>query len=149
MPSRQRELPMAIEYVVEPDYFRVMQIGLKRGRLFNSADNEHTTPVIVIDESLAQKYFANSDPIGQYLDFNTNPADLDKIPNPQIVGVVAHVNQWGLDSDAASPLHEQVYFPFAQMPDSIVRRNGLGADVYVRLQGSAAAVVPYATQPDP
>jgi ABC-type lipoprotein release transport system permease subunit len=43
-----------------------------------------------------------SSPIGQYLDFNTNPADPNKIPSPQIVGVVAHVNQWGLDSDAAS-----------------------------------------------
>ena len=142
MPSHERELPMAIEYIVEPDYFKVMQIALKRGRLFTAADNEHAPPVTVIDESLAQKYFPNSDPIGQYLDFNTNPSDLDKIPNPQIIAVVAHVNQWGLDSDAASPLHEQVYFPFAQLPDSIVKRNGLGADVYVRLRASVAAVLP-------
>src|SRR5947209_2599392 len=127
MPSHERELPMAIEYIVEPDYFKVMQIALKRGRLFTAADNEHAPPVTVIDESLAQKYFPNSDPIGQYLDFNTNPSDLDKIPNPQIIGVVAHVNQWGLDSDAASPLHAQVYFPSAQLPDSMLNRTGRGS----------------------
>jgi predicted permease len=142
MPSRQRDLPMAIEYVVEPEYLQVMQIALRRGRFFTAADNEHAPPVVVIDESLAQKYFPDSDPIGQYLDFNTNPADTDKIPNPQIIGVVAHVNQWGLDSDAASPLHAQVYFPFAQVPDSIIKRFGLGTDVYARLRAPVSAVLP-------
>jgi putative ABC transport system permease protein len=142
MPKRQRDLPMAIEYIVEPEYLQVMQIGLKRGRFFTAADNEHAPPVIVIDESLAEKYFPDSDPIGQYLDFNTNPADTDKIPNPQIIGIVAHVNQWGLDSDGADALHTQVYFPFAQIPDSIIRRFGLGSDVYARLRGPVAAVLP-------
>jgi predicted permease len=142
MPKRQRDLPMTIQYIVEPEYLQVMQIGLKRGRFFTAADNEHAPPVIVIDESLAEKYFPDSDPIGQYLDFNTNPADTDKIPNPQIIGIVAHVNQWGLDSDAASPLHAQVYFPFAQTPDSIVKRFGLVGDVYVRLRAPVAAVLP-------
>ncbi len=142
MPKRQRDLPMAIEYIVEPEYLQVMQIGLKRGRFFTTADNEHAPPVIVIDESLAEKYFPDSDPIGQYLDFNTNPADTDKIPNPQIIGVVAHVNQWGLDSDGPSALHAQVYFPFAQIPDSIIKRFGLGSDVYARLRAPVAAVLP-------
>ena len=61
-------------------------------------------PVVVIDESLAEKYFPGQDPIGQYLNLNTDPSERDKVPNPQIVGVVGHVNQWGLDSDAANPL---------------------------------------------
>ncbi len=138
-PSHQSDLPMALVYIVEPDYLRVMQIGLKRGRFFTMADNERAAAVVVIDESLAEKYFAGRDPIGQYLDFNTNPADSDKIPNPQIIGVVAHVNQWGLDADAASPLHEQVYLPFAQIPDTILQRGGLGADVYLRQHGSGTS----------
>ncbi|HZD94125.1 MAG TPA: ABC transporter permease, partial [Candidatus Sulfotelmatobacter sp.] len=111
LPSHQSDFPMAIEYIVEPDYLKVMQIALRRGRFFTLADNEHAPPVVVIDESLAEKYFPNSNPIGQYLTFNTNPTDPDKIPDPQIIGIVAHVNQWGLDSDAASPLHAQVYLP--------------------------------------
>src|SRR6185437_2415549 len=104
-PPHQSELPMALEYVVEPDYLKVMQIPLKRGRFFTAADNEHAPAVAVIDESLAVKYFPDKDPIGQYLDLNINPDDPDKVPNPQIIGVVGHVNQWGLDRDAVSPLH--------------------------------------------
>ena len=73
---------MTIEYDVEPDYLKVMQIPVKRGRFFTAADNEHTAPVVVIDESMAEKYFPDQDPIGQYLDFNTNPSEVDKLPNP-------------------------------------------------------------------
>ncbi|HWF03202.1 MAG TPA: ABC transporter permease [Candidatus Angelobacter sp.] len=139
-PLHQSDLPMSLQYVVEPDYLKVMQIPLKRGRFFTSADNENSQPVIVIDESLAEKYFANRDPIGQYLDFNVDPSDPDKVPNRQIVGVVGHINQWGLDQDAASPLHAQMYLPFAQVPDKEVKRGGLGTEVYLRqhMQGGSS-----------
>jgi predicted permease len=141
-PAHQNDFPMTLEYDVEADYFKVMQIQLKRGRLFTDADNEHAAPVVVIDESFAQKYFPDSDPLGQYLDFNTNPADLDKIPNPQIIGVVAHVNQWGLSIDASAPLHAQVYFPFSQVPDSVIKRLGIGTDVFMRLRAPVSSVLP-------
>jgi predicted permease len=141
-PAHQSDFPMAIEYDVDADYFKVMQIQLKRGRLFTAADNEHAAPVILIDESFAQKYFPDSNPLGQYLDFNTNPADLDKIPNPQIIGVVAHVNQWGLATDAGAPLHAQVYFPSSQAPDSVIKRIGLGGDVFMRLRAPVSSVLP-------
>jgi predicted permease len=133
-PAHQSDLPMALQYVVEPEYLQVMQISLKRGRFFTSADNEHAPAVAVIDESLAEKYFPGQDPIGQYLDLNTNPNDPDKVPNPQIIGVVGHVNQWGLDSDASSPMHAQMYIPFAQVPDKFLKAFGVGGDLFVRTQ---------------
>jgi len=138
-PAHQADLPMAIEYVVEPDYLRVMQIPLKRGRFFTSADNEHSAGVAVIDETFAAKYFPDSDPLGQYLDLNNNPNDPDKAPNPQIIGVVGHVNQWGLDSDDASPLHSQMYFPMAQIPDKDLKMRGLGGTVFIREKTPGAA----------
>jgi ABC-type antimicrobial peptide transport system permease subunit len=46
--------------------------------------------------------------------------------------VVAHVNQWGLDSDAAFPLHAQLYIPIMQVPEQGIKRSGLAAAVYVR-----------------
>jgi predicted permease len=118
---------------VEPDYLKVMQIPVKRGRFFTAADNEHTAPVVVIDESMAEKYFPDQDPIGQYLDFNTSPSE-DKLPNPQIIGIVGHVNQWGLDSDGPGSLHAEVYLPMAQIPDKQLKRGGLGTDIFVRKQ---------------
>lgn len=125
-PSSRSDLPMAVQYVVEPDYLKVMQIPLKRGRFLTTADNEHAPAVAVIDETLAAKYFPGEDPIGKYLDLNLDPDDPDKVPNPQIVGVVGHVNQWGLASDASNPLHEQMYLAIAQIPDKDLKRGGLG-----------------------
>jgi predicted permease len=123
-----------LQYVVEPDYLKVMQIPLKRGRFFNAADNEKAPAVVVIDETLAAKYFPDRDPIGQYLNFNTNPADPDKVPNPQIIGIVGHVNQWGLDNDGPTAMHEQLYLPLAQDPDKDLQRGGLGGDIFLRQQ---------------
>jgi predicted permease len=131
-PARRNEMPMALTYVVEPDYLKTLQIPLKRGRFFTAAENEHASAVVVIDESLAEKYFPGQDPIGQYLDLNTNPEDSDKVPNPRIIGITGHVNQWGLDSDAARPLHAQMYLPFAQIPDKYMSRVAEGTGVYIR-----------------
>jgi predicted permease len=138
-PAHQSDLPMAILYDVEPDYLKVMHVPVKRGHFFTAVDNEHAPAVIVIDETLAAKYFPNQDPIGQYLDFNTNPANPDKVPNPQIIGIVGHVNQWGLDSDGAEALHAQVYLPVAQIPDKDLQRGGLGADVFIRRQAAGGS----------
>jgi len=132
------ELPMTLEYDVEPDYLKTMQVSLKRGRFFTGADNEHASAVAVIDESFSEKYFSGEDPIGHYLDLNADPSNPNKVPNPQIVGVVNHVNQWGLDSDATFPLHAQLYLPMMQTPDSVLKRTGLGGDVYVRTAQSGA-----------
>ncbi|HEX3154345.1 MAG TPA: ABC transporter permease, partial [Candidatus Angelobacter sp.] len=132
-PSKPGDYPMTIEYDVEPDYLKVMQIPVKRGRFFTAADNEHSAPVVVIDESLAKEYFPDQDPIGQYLDFNINPSE-DKLPNPQIIGIVGHVNQWGLDSDGPGSLHAEVYLPMAQIPDKELQRGGFGGDIFLRRQ---------------
>ncbi|HEV7673499.1 MAG TPA: ABC transporter permease [Candidatus Angelobacter sp.] len=134
MPTHQTDLAMAVEYVVEPDYLRVMHIPVKRGRFFTASDNEHAPAVVVIDETLAAKYFPNRDPVGQYLNFNANPANPDKVPNPQIIGIVGHVNQWGLDNDGPGALHAQVYLPLAQTPDKEIQRNGMAAEVFTRQQ---------------
>jgi len=137
-PAHQSELPLALEYLVEPDYLKVMQISLKRGRFFTLADTERTARVAVIDETMAEKYFPGQDPIGQYLDFNSDPSSPDKTPNVQIVGIVGHVNQWGLASDASSPMQAQMYMSFAQISDKDLKQGGLGGDVYVRLKPAGA-----------
>ncbi len=141
-PSNRNDLPMAVQYVVEPEYLKVMQIPLKRGRFFTAADNEHAPAVAVIDESLAAKYFPGEDPIGKYLDLNIDANDPDKVPNPQIIGVVGHINQWGLASDAANPLHEQMYLPIAQITDKERQRRGLGVSVYLLGQKPGSTSLP-------
>ena len=67
-PAHLTDLPMALMYVVEPDYLKTLQIALRRGRFLSDSDNEHAPAVVVIDDTLAEKYFPGQDPIGQYLD---------------------------------------------------------------------------------
>ncbi|MGI9069966.1 MAG: ADOP family duplicated permease [Bryobacteraceae bacterium] len=116
-PAHVNDLPMALTYIVEPDYLNALQLHLKRGRFLRNTDNELSTKVVVIDETMAEKYFPGQDPIGQYLDFDTDPQNPGRILNPQIVGVVGHVNQWGLASDASNPLRAQMYLSITQIPD--------------------------------
>src|SRR5262249_44180894 len=110
-PASQNEMNWAINYVVDPDYLKVMRIPLLRGRFFAAQDNEHSALVTVVDEVFASKFFPHEDPIGKHINMQ------DGRQNIEIVGVVGHVNQWGLDRDDQQPLRTQFYFPFMQLPD--------------------------------
>jgi len=59
----------------------------------------------------------------------------------EIVGVVSHVRQWGLDADAATAIEAQFYFPFMQLPDKIMRLAATGVAVVLRTSGDPAAVM--------
>ena len=129
-PTHTSDLPLFLVHSVEPGYLKTLQVPLRRGRFFTDQDNERTQPVAVIDESLAEKYFAGRDPIGQYLAHpGTGP---DQQPPAQIVGVVGHVNQWGLGQDGPEALRNEVYFPFWQRDDKSMVANSRFNTVYVR-----------------
>ena len=135
-PAHVNDLPMALAYIVEPDYRKALRLRLKRGRFLTNTDNEFSLKVVVIDEAMAEKYFPAQDPIGQYLDFDTDPQNPNRLPNPQIVGIVAHVNQWGLASDVSNPLQAQMYLPIAQIPDKEMSGFGQDPRMYVRTQSA-------------
>jgi putative ABC transport system permease protein len=72
--------------VVSPGYFTTMRVPVLRGREFRADDTPKTTPVIIINQTLAKTYFKGRDPLGQRLAF-------DKAPTPKsiwftIVGIV-------------------------------------------------------------
>ena len=66
-PAHRADLPYTLQYMVEPDYLQVMQVPLLRGRFLTDADNEHSSPVVVIDEDFASRYFPGTDPIGKHV----------------------------------------------------------------------------------
>lgn len=125
-PAHLSDLAMSLVYRVEPEYLNVMRIPLKRGRFFVTADNEHSQPVVVIDESFAKKYFSDRDPIGQHLDFLTDQ------PPAEIIGVVGHVNQWGLGQNDPALLQGEAYFPYWQNDDKSLVTTARFNTVYVR-----------------
>jgi predicted permease len=130
-PAHVADLPMALAYIVEPEYLKTLHIALLRGRFLSDSDVEHAPAVVVIDQTLAEKYFPAQNPIGQYLELGTDPSDPGRMPNPRIVGVVAHVNQWGLDLDTATALRTQMYISMAQIPDSSLK-DLIGVSVHAR-----------------
>ena len=139
-PSHLADFPMSLEYVVEPDYLKVMRIPLLRGRFFTDADNEHSNGVMVIDESFARKYFAGQDPIGKTItvfEWDKDAARRSWIPLT-VIGVVGHVNQFGLADDARRPLQAQLYLAFLQLSDVRLKNGAPDAGVVVRSQSSVA-----------
>ena len=137
-PASQNDMNWAVKYVVDPDYLKVMQIRLRRGRFFTPQDNEYAPSVAVIDEALARKYFGSDHPIGKRIRVLENEGMGDG--TTEIVGVVDHVNQWGLASDAQN-LQAQIYLPAMQMSDAFTVLVSYGTSEVVRFAGSAPRII--------
>jgi putative ABC transport system permease protein len=133
----ETNMPDAVWYVVGPDYLRVMKIPLLRGRFINAQDDSSSTEVCAIDEDFARKYFGKQDPIGKHLDFDIIYKQV------QIVGIVGHVKQFGLDEGAGhgSPILPQFYMPAAQLPASVTESFARAVGYLARTDGSPGAFV--------
>ena len=92
--ANESEAPSPDNYSVSPDYFSVMHILLKRGRLFNDNDRADTPGVALISESCARAVFPGEDPVGRHI--QVGGRDNNK-PWLTIVGIVGDVHQYGLD----------------------------------------------------
>jgi len=110
-PATDSEMSWSLFYAVTPDYWKTMRIPLKRGRLVTEQDNEKSIKVVVVDEDFARRFFPNEDPIGKRLNlglFDTQP---------EIVGIVGHVNHWGLGATGHDNIKAELYLPLDQVPD--------------------------------
>jgi putative ABC transport system permease protein len=94
--------------VTDQNFFRALEIPLKRGRLFTGQEVREQRNVVVINEALAQKYFPNEDALGKRIAISMRPP---LVPT-EIIGVVDDVKHTQLDQ-AAEPMS---YWPMAQLP---------------------------------
>lgn len=128
-PASQQEMPFAMFYLVTQDYHKVMKIPMERGRSFTERDDEHAPGVVIIDEAFARKYFPNEDPIGKRL-------NLDFLEmRPEIVGVVGHVEHWGLGAKGHENLQSELYLPVWQIPDKFWPLLANGGQYAARTSG--------------
>jgi putative ABC transport system permease protein len=81
---------------ISPDYFNVLGVPLLEGRLFAEADRAESPPVVIINQTLAERYFPNENPIGKR--FKVGGAERNRNPWMEIVGVVGDVKYTGLDA---------------------------------------------------
>jgi predicted permease len=127
--------PFALASSVTPDYLKVMGIPLHQGRFFDEQDREGSEPVVVIDESLAQHAFGGKDVVGRRLWIQALGAPA------RIIGVVGHVRHWGLAGDDQSRVHDQMYYPFAQVPVPLLHFFSSVMSITIRTRTSPLNVV--------
>jgi putative ABC transport system permease protein len=113
---------------VSPEYFRVMGQRLIRGRYFTEHDTAEGTPVAIVDQTLADTYWPGEDPIGKRMRFG---GPLSTNPWMEIVGVVAHVKNYGVDEES----RVETYVPVMQNPNRFFT-------VVLRTQGDPASLTP-------
>ncbi|MFI5367193.1 MAG: ABC transporter permease [Candidatus Binatia bacterium] len=135
-PAEQNQMDEALFYGVDPDYFATMRIPLVRGRLLTRQDNENSACAVDVDEELSRKAFPGQDPLGQHLNL-----DLLRM-TCEIIGIVGHVKQWGLDADATAKVQSQLYIAFRQFPDNVMDLASTQGHFVVRTAGDPYSVTP-------
>jgi predicted permease len=100
------QVPDANYVIAGPDYFRILQIPLRRGRSFNEHDTQTAERVVIVNEELARLHWPGQDPLGKRL----------RIGSPEnwlsVVGVAGNVLTQGPDAG----LHAELYVPYQQFP---------------------------------
>ncbi len=97
---------------VTPDAMRAMGMRLLRGRFFDNHDDEKSQRVCIIDESFAKLNFPDEDPVSKRVSMGGAPSPGQQPNWMTIVGVVAHVKNYGVDQ----PSRVETYVPEAQLP---------------------------------
>ena len=113
-PAEPGKRPMTVLFITSPDYLKTMGIKLLRGRFFTEQDTQNSPLVAVIDEDFARQNFPNEDPIGKFLEGSRE----ENIPHIEIVGVVGHVKNYGLDTPG--PVQAELYYALKQVPDKFL-----------------------------
>jgi putative ABC transport system permease protein len=93
---------------VTPGYFSTMRTPLLEGRVFAPRDSANSTPVVVINELLANTYFRGQDPIGKHIQLGGREIGDEPL---EIIGVVENAKRDSLDQDFLST----AYVPLAQV----------------------------------
>ncbi len=120
------QFPQALFTRITPGYFSTMGISLRVARDLTDRDGETAPPVAIISETLARRYFAGQNPIGQRIILGRRqPLDLE------IVAVAGDVKHNNLRSD----VRPELYIPLARFTPGI-------AGLVVRVKGDAAVLLP-------
>ena len=99
-------------HVASPGYFRAMGIPLVRGRFFSAGDNMGAPLAMVVNRSMARRYWPNEDALGKRITFDDHPKEKDWMT---IVGIVGDVKDKP-DSPAAEMA---LWWPIEQTPVSV------------------------------
>jgi putative ABC transport system permease protein len=99
---------------VSPGYFETFKIPIRRGRTFTERDDARSPGVVIINESMAKRFWKDGDPLNDRLAIGRGVMrEFAADPERQIIGIVADVRDNGLNNDPGP----KMYVPQAQLPD--------------------------------
>ncbi|MDE3195207.1 MAG: FtsX-like permease family protein, partial [Acidobacteriota bacterium] len=123
------EVPLTLFFSADTGYFRTMGIRIVAGRDFTVADSAGSTPVAVVNQEIARKWWKEPrEAIGKLIKFGGPYMDGSPV---EIVGVAHNVSQMGLDGEQ----EPQMYFPLAQ-------KGSRTMTVMLRTRGDPATLSP-------
>jgi putative ABC transport system permease protein len=129
-PYVPEENPNGDFQAVTPGYFQAMQLQLIRGRFLTEADREGTQPVVVINQTMAARYWPGEDAIGRQFHMGT-----DDKPWLTIVGIVGNVRHNAVVEEGRA----EMYLAHAQLPEHIGGAPR-GMTLVVKTDGNPLAV---------
>jgi putative ABC transport system permease protein len=120
--DEQKQNPLVNYQAVSPDYFRVMQIPVLRGRVFNDNDNvrpDGNRDVAIINQQLAERIWPNADPIGKRINCNEDGTGCG-----EIIGIVGDVKHNSLVDDPGYDLYYACYQSYSKQTHFVARTQG-------------------------
>ncbi|WP_321477244.1 ABC transporter permease [uncultured Paludibaculum sp.] len=109
-PASYSETTTARMHVASPHYFQALGIPLLRGRTFNAADTATSPVVLMVNESMARRYWPDEDAVGKRITFREHPKDKDWF---RIVGIVGNIR----DQPEKNAVRPAFWMPHTQEPD--------------------------------
>ncbi len=113
-PVAPENSPVTDYRAVTGDYFKTMGIPILDGRDFTDQEMNNAPDVVIINKTMAAKFFSDANPIGQRIQIFPDPSKWR-----EIVGVVGDVKLVGLDAD----INPAIYVPMSQNPYPNALRN--------------------------
>jgi putative ABC transport system permease protein len=102
--TQSNDAPLVDESIVTPEYFHLLGMTLRRGRLFNDFDNEKAPEVAVINETMAQTYWPNEEPLGKHLKLSRKATSWSTV-----VGIVANARTESLEDARVPEVYTSLY----------------------------------------
>jgi len=120
---------LAVNATVLGDYFQAAGIPVRRGRVFDSRDRRGSGPVVVINETMARRFFHGKDAVREQI--KLGPRD-GGAPWSTVIGVVADTKNEAL-ANATKP---QIYLAYSQLDDSLLAL-GMGRSMVITVKAAS------------
>jgi putative ABC transport system permease protein len=110
-PYPENQEPLAEFRAITPNYFRAMGIEVIRGRTFTEHDVKGKPGVIIINETMARRFWPDEDPLGQIMSIGVSVSE-NEPTEWEIVAIAGDLKHFSLDSEAVP----EMYIPHTQQP---------------------------------